>query len=90
MNTKPKTIALSPVKSSQIAAIGHDPMTNTLAIQFSPKKDGTPGSVYHYANVSADQFNAFKSADSIGSHFGKVFKHNTKDFPFTKQTKPHA
>ena len=28
-----------------------------------------------------------KSADSIGSHFGKHFKHNTKDFPFTKQTK---
>lgn len=82
---KPKTISLSPVKSSQIAAIGHDPVTNTLAIQFSPKKDGTPGSIYHYANVSAAQFDAFKSADSIGSHFGKVFKHNTKDFPFAKQ-----
>lgn len=90
MNTKPKTISLSAVKSSQIAAIGHDPVTNTLAIQFSPKKDGTPGSVYHYANFTAAQFDAFKSAESIGSHFGKHIKNNTKDFPFTKQTKTHA
>ena len=77
MNTKPKSITLSAVKSSQIEAIGHE--GTTLAVKFKN------GNVYHYANVSADQFNAFKSADSIGSHFGKVFKHNTKDFPFTKQ-----
>jgi len=32
--TEYPNIALDAVESSQIAAIGHDPETNTLAIQF--------------------------------------------------------
>lgn len=31
--TKHPTIAMSPVKSSQIHSIGHDPATNTMAIR---------------------------------------------------------
>lgn len=77
-----KTIDLQPVESSQIAAIGHNPETNTLAIQFK-KKDG-PGSVYHYANFTADDFAAFKGAESIGSHFGQHIKPATEKHPFTK------
>src|SRR3546814_14208537 len=34
----------TPVKSSQIASIGHDPSTNTLAIEFKG------GKVYHYSD----------------------------------------
>ena len=77
-----KAIDLQPVESSQIAAIGHCAETNTLAIQFK-KKDG-PGSVYHYANFTADDFAAFKGAESIGSHFGQHIKPATEKHPFTK------
>lgn len=82
MNTKIKNIALHPVESRQIAAIGHDPATNTLAIQFSAKS-GT-GSVYHYANFDAAAFAAFKGAESIGAHFGKFIKKETERHPFVK------
>lgn len=75
-------IALQPVESSQIHAIGHSPETNTLAIQF--KSRGGPGSVYHYANFTAEQFEAFKSAESIGSHFGANIKKATDAHPFIK------
>ena len=75
-------IALQPVDSSQIHAIGHDPVTNTLAIQFK-SKDG-PGSVYHYQNFTADQFDDFKSAKSLGSHFGQHIKPHADKFPYSK------
>lgn len=79
-----KQIALTPVESSQIAAIGHHPETNTLAIQFSPRRDGSPGSIYHYANFTADDFASFKAADSIGSYFGRFIKPLTEKHPFVK------
>ena len=66
MNTETKqatAIEMVPCKSSQIAAIGHDPETNTLAIQF-PSKTGT-GSVYHYQNFTAEDFAAFSAAESM-------------------------
>ncbi|MDB5988888.1 MAG: hypothetical protein JWQ10_291 [Herbaspirillum sp.] len=75
-------IQMGAVESSQITAIGHDAETNTLAIQF-PSKSGS-GSVYHYQNVTADQFAAFKNAESIGSHFGKNIKPFADRFPYVK------
>lgn len=75
-------IPLTPVDSSQIHAIGHDAATGTLAIQF--KRAGGPGGIYHYANFSVPQFDAFFRADSIGSHFGKHIKPETEKHPFTK------
>ncbi|MFC3107389.1 KTSC domain-containing protein [Undibacterium arcticum] len=81
INARP-VIAMDAVESSEIAAIGHDSETNTLAIQF-PSKSG-PGSVYHYANFDAEAFAAFKNADSIGSHFGKVIKPHPDRHPYVK------
>jgi hypothetical protein len=86
------TIHLQPVSSSQIHAIGHDPKTNTLAIQFFRKgpagEDGkptkVPGSIYHYRNVNADRFTAFTGAESVGRFFGETFKCNPTDYPFEK------
>ena len=75
-------IALTPVSSSQIAAIGHDPATNTLAIQF--KKKSGPGSVYHYANVAPELFAQFVAADSKGTFFGAHIKNNAKEYPYQK------
>jgi hypothetical protein len=82
-------ISLLPVQSSQIFAIGHDPATNTLAIQFKAK-DGArhggdvPGSIYHYANFTAEDFAALSGAESIGSHFHKHIKSDAKKYPYTR------
>lgn len=76
-------IAMDAVTSSQIAAIGHNPETNTLAIQFHGKDDA-PGSVYHYANVTPEQFAEFKASESIGSHFYKTIKPNKDKHPYIR------
>jgi len=77
------SIPMNKVESSQIAAIGHDPETSTLAIQFHGK-GGAPGSVYHYQNFDADQFREFAGAPSVGSHFYKHIKGETEKHPYTK------
>ncbi|MDE3023689.1 MAG: KTSC domain-containing protein [Pseudomonadota bacterium] len=75
-------IAMDAVSSSQIAAIGHDSKTKTLAIRFT-SKSGT-GSLYHYANFDDEAFAAFKGAESIGSHFYKHIKPFPDKYPYTK------
>lgn len=83
-------IPLQPVESSQINAIGHDAETNTLAIQFKGWK-GEIGATYHYANFTAEDFEAFKGAESIGRHFGKAIKPFADKYPYTKvEDKPAA
>lgn len=57
------------VTSSQITEIGHDPKTDTLAVRF---KHG--GTLYHYQGVSAEKFEQFKSAESVGAFLGKNIK----------------
>jgi hypothetical protein len=75
-------IALEPVESSQIHAVGFDPVTNRLAIQFKSKAG--PGSIYHYRNFTADDFAAFRAAESLGAHFGKFIKPEAEKYPFEK------
>lgn len=77
-------ISLTPVQSSQIAAIGHDPNTNTLAVQFHGKGDA-PGSIYHYSGFSADDYKAFSGAESKGSFFIRNIKNQPKKYPYAKQ-----
>lgn len=79
-----KSIPLQEVQSSQIHAIGHDKETNTLAIQFKSWKGEVKPSVYHYANFTCDQFDAFSKAESLGTHFGQHIKKETEKHPFTK------
>ena len=74
-------ITLTPVESSQIASIGYDATSKTLAIQFRNKKG--VGNVYHYSNVPADVHQAFVAAESKGRFFGATIKDNT-DFPYRK------
>lgn len=75
-------IALDPVESSQIHAIGHDAASNRLAIQFKSKAG--PGSIYHYRNFTAQDFEEFRAADSLGAHFGKHIKPEVVKYPFEK------
>ena len=65
-------IKLTPVKSSSIAAIGHEPKSSTLAVQFKN------GGLYHYEGVSPQAHAALIGAKSIGAHFGQNFRSGYK------------
>jgi hypothetical protein len=69
-------IALEPVESNQVGAIGYDEATQTLAVQF---RRGARA-IYHYPNVSRETFEAFRGAESIGTYFGQ----HLKALPFEK------
>lgn len=73
-------IALDSVESSQIAGIGYDAASQTLAIQFKSGKQA----VYHYANVDAALYQEFSAAESIGSFFYKNIKPFPEKYPYTR------
>ncbi|CNE40326.1 KTSC domain-containing protein [Yersinia enterocolitica] len=75
-------ISMKQIESSQIHSIGHDPVNNILAIRFKSK--GEPAALYHYKNVSADDYAAFSGAESIGSHFYRNIKPDTDRYPFQR------
>lgn len=79
MKPKHPHIPMSACKSSQVAEIGHDPATNTLAVRF---KHGS--TLYHYPGITAEQFTALQKAESVGAHLGKHIK--TPGHKFTKIT----
>lgn len=83
MNTQTAVpvIAMDAVESSQIHSIGHDAASETLAIRFK-NKAGAPTSLYHYSTVTQANYDAFKSAESIGSHFYKHIKPFPDRFPY--------
>ena len=68
-------IPLMAVKSSQIAGIGYDFISKTLAIKFNS------GGLYHYAGVNAEEYIKLTNAKSIGTFFGSNIKNV---FKFTK------
>lgn len=59
---------MQPVESSQIKALGYEPETQTLAVQFNN------GATYQYADVPEYQWEALRSADSVGRHFAQSIK----------------
>ena len=69
-------IPLTPVESSQVKAIGYDPLTKTLAVTFTRGL----GSIYHYQNCEPQLHADFMAAESIGTFFGK----HIKPLPFEK------
>ncbi|KWV46100.1 KTSC domain-containing protein [Stenotrophomonas maltophilia] len=79
-------IQLFDVDSSQIHSIGHDAATNTLAIRFyrGYRDNKVPAAVYHYANFTAEEFQAFKDADSLGKHFTAYIKPFPEKYPYHK------
>ncbi len=77
---------LMPVKSSQIAAVGYDPETKKMRIQFASHRDGTNGSTYEYDNVEPQDHADLIGAKSIGSHFKTVIKPQKERWPYTKLT----
>lgn len=75
-------IPLTPVTSSQVKAIGYDPLTKTLACQFAHG----PGHVYHYSGVEPKMHADFMASKSIGKFFGQ----HIKALPFSKYEAPKA
>lgn len=69
-------IAMQQVKSNQLASIGYDAASKTLAATFTRG----PGTVYQYPNVDAKVYADLMASDSIGSFFGK----HIKPLPFKK------
>ncbi len=61
---------MQPVNSSHIHAVGHNPETRTLHIQFKDK-DGNPTHTYEYGGVTTQQHQDLMLADSQGKHFQK-------------------
>jgi len=74
------TIPMTPVESSQVAAVGYDPSGKVLAVQFKAKAG--PGSIYHYADVPPDVYQGMLAAESCGKFFGANIRGK---FEFTKQ-----
>ena len=56
------------VKSSMVKAIGYDPFSGTLEVEFSN------GTVYQYAGVKTGLFAELMTAESIGQYFGDKVK----------------
>ena len=72
-------IKLTKVTSSKIDAIGYSEPDKVLAIRFKS------GGLYHYANVTHEEYIAFASAESVGSFFYRNIKNNPQKYPYTKQ-----
>ena len=69
---------MQPVKSSQIASVGHDSETNTLHVEFKG------GGTYEYDGVPEEVFFNLLQAESVGQYFGKSVRGKYK---FTKKEK---
>jgi KTSC domain len=52
------------VSSSNLAAVGYDPATKTLEVEFKGS-----GAVYQYAGVPQDIYDSFIKAESVGRYF---------------------
>lgn len=59
-------IPLKSVTSSNLESVGHDPVSNTLAVKFKGRDE-----VHHFANVPADLVAEMHAAESIGGFFAK-------------------
>ncbi|WP_219726009.1 KTSC domain-containing protein [Janthinobacterium sp. ROICE36] len=80
------SIPLKPVASSALAAIGHDPATETLAVQMF--QGAKPGNVYHYANVTLIEYSAMASAKSLGEYLALHIKAHKEKHPCTNMGMP--
>lgn len=67
-------IPLQGVNSSQIASVGYDSPSETLAIQFHTGVER--GIVYHYTPVPSGMYHSLIGAESIGKFFGSHIKNN--------------
>ena len=65
-----KAIPMQAVQSNQVAAVGYDAATKTLALSFTRG----PGHIYHYPNVEQKTYDDMMAAESKGTFFGQHIK----------------
>jgi hypothetical protein len=81
-------VQLKPVASSQIKAIGFDPLNDEIYVEFRRK---TPGrSVYRYQGADAALCARLLFADSVGTAFGSTLKKDPERWPFVRLTDEEA
>lgn len=73
---------MQPVESSNIAAIGHDPDTNELHVEFKN------GAKHSYADVPPERFQMLLNADSVGKHFNAHVKGRFDSKPLVQEDYP--
>jgi hypothetical protein len=66
------------VSKTGMVGVGYDPEAEILEIEFKSRKEGGEGTLYHYHNVSPEEYAAFMAAESKGSHFIKSIKPTKK------------
>jgi hypothetical protein len=69
----------TPLTSSHLASVGHDPDTNTLEVEFKS------GKVYQYTGVPRSDFQKLISMPSSGNAFHRVIRR--KAAPMESQVK---
>lgn len=67
---------LKPVKSSNIQAVGYDPKTRTLSVQFlGDESRQKPPRTYHHEDVSEEDYHALLGEGvewhSVGKHYAR-------------------
>jgi hypothetical protein len=63
-------VDLTPVESSNVAEIGHDPETGELHVKFRS------GARYAYGGVTPEMHQNVLDAESIGRHIARVIQPN--------------
>lgn len=74
----PPGVELQPVKSSNIAKLGHH--NNTLYVQFAT------GGLFSYADFPTQEYELLMKAGSLGSHFAKHVRPKYKATDLRKLT----
>lgn len=69
---------MQPIKSSQIAEVGHDAEASMLYVKFNN------GGVYSYGNVDTGLFQDLITAPSVGSFFSANIKNRPANYPYEK------
>ena len=69
---------MTPVVSSQIAAVGFNPTTSQGRVEFLAK-GSRGGSLYEYDSVTEDEYTQIVNAPSVGTVFGTLWK-NVKPY----------
>lgn len=82
------TVKMVPVSSSNMAALGYDPDSQVLTVQFHGK-DEKSGRVYQYQNVPAWLYGDMLGSDSVGMFFNQTIRANGQLYPF-KVVEPSA
>jgi KTSC domain len=70
-----------PLASDVIASMGYDPVWKVLEIEFRRSRE-----VYDYFGVPAEEYAAFRNAESKGTYLNKVFR--TRDYRYERVGHP--